>query len=252
MGNEDENYFYLNIQDITIILDIEQLSILNKLNKRLIYQSGDEYPYYNRNGKKTNIMNILYNNNKTYTFSFKNGNHFDIRKNNVIIENEINRKNEYNYDNSNNIYSIKFDLVTIIIDPKQYSILHNLNKRLIYNSTNTYPYYNKNYKKYDLLQILYNYKKDNIKYHFKNNNIYDLRVDNVVIYHEYNDYINTHYDIINYIPGHYIDNGKDAYIMKNPIWITKDNDYLLYCEHNIICILCEKSYNLIKEYEKRI
>ena len=38
--------------------------------------------------------------------------------------------------------------------------------------------------------------------------------------------------------------------MKNPIWVTTDNVYLMYCETNTLCKLCELSYNEIKKFEK--
>jgi len=246
--NQEENNYQLSIQDIVIILDLEQTNILNNLHHRIKYDSSTEYPYYNIRGRNTNILEVLYNT-KYFQYKFRNNNKFDLRKDNVeaIEKNIIN--NEYLYNHLDNSYSIKFGDITIIIDPNQYAILQNLNKRLIYNSTNRYPFYNKNYKKCDLMEIFYHYKKDNLIYLFKNNNKYDLRNDNVIIQHNYYNIIENEYDIKHYIPGHYIDNGKEAYIMKNPVWITKDNDYLMYCETGKVCILCEKSYHIIKQYE---
>ena len=100
------------------------------------------------------------------------------------------------------------------------------------------------------MDILYIFKKDNIYYKFLNNNKYDLRPDNVIVYHQYHKIIEKEYNIKQYIPGHYNNNGKDAYIMKNPIWITLDNGYLMYCEPEKICKLSKESYKIIKLYEK--
>ena len=249
--NKEDNNYRLSIQDINIILDLEQIDLLKSLHKRIKYVNKDEYPVFNINGKNTSIFDILYNT-KYIQYNFKNNNKFDVRKENVEITNNSNTNNEYIYNKTENCYSIKFGNINIIIDPEQYTILQNLNKRLIYNSLDDYPYYNKNYKKYDILTILYKYKKNNLVYHFINNNKYDLRSNNVIIHHQYNDIINKDFDIIKYIPGHYVDNGKDAYFMKNPIWMTKNNDYLMYCEPGKLCILCEKSYQLIKDYEKAL
>ena len=46
--------------------------------------------------------------------------------------------------------------------------------------------------------------------------------------------------------------GKDAYVMKNPLWKINENgkDYLLmYCEKDTICKLCETSYKKIADFE---
>ena len=62
--------------------------------------------------------------------------------------------------------------------------------------------------------------------------------------------IKNNYNITKFIPGHSKNKGIDANIMKNPIWITDDNKYLMYCEKDTICTLCEKSYKILKDFEK--
>jgi hypothetical protein len=90
---------------------------------------------------------------------------------------------------------------------------------------------------------------------FKNNNKFDLRRNNITIYHNYHKFINEKYNIVNFELGHYTDNGKDAYVMKNPLWKIEENgkEYILmYCEKDTICKLCKKSFEKIQEYEKNI
>ena len=73
--------------------------------------------------------------------------------------------------------------------------------------------------------------------------------------HPYNSYIEENYQVIEYIPGHYTDVGKDSYVMKNPIWkvfIGYKIYYLLYCENDILCKLCEESYQKVKEFDLNV
>lgn len=73
--------------------------------------------------------------------------------------------------------------------------------------------------------------------------------------HPYNSYIEENYQVIEYIPGHYTDVGKGSYVMKNPIWKVLIGDktyYLLYCENDILCKLCEESYQKVKEFDSSV
>ena len=70
--------------------------------------------------------------------------------------------------------------------------------------------------------------------------------------HPYNSYIEENYQVIEYIPGHYTDVGKDSHVMKNPVWKVLIGDksyYLMYCEKDILCKLCEESYHKVKEFD---
>jgi hypothetical protein len=81
-----------------------------------------------------------------------------------------------------------------------------------------------------------------------------LRKLNVEIVHKYNSVVKEKYKIIEYIQGHYINLGIDAYVMKNPLWrVLNDNDeeeLLMYCEKDTLCKLCDESYQKILDYEK--
>ena len=68
------------------------------------------------------------------------------------------------------------------------------------------------------------------------------------------DYINNNYKDfeITYITGHYSTLGKDANIMKNPVWKVKQDNIeyvLIYCEKDTICKLCPISYQKILDFE---
>ena len=157
----------------------------------------------------------------------------------------------YNYNEKENYFIIHYgDDIKIIVDSNQLPTLLNFNKKLLIDSSETYPYYNANYKKFNIIKILYNYLPYNIIISFKNNNKYDLRKINVSFIHAYNDTIKDLFKIIDYIPGHTNTFGKDANIMKNPIWISENGDYIMYCEPETLCILCDKSFKIIKDFEK--
>jgi hypothetical protein len=76
-----------------------------------------------------------------------------------------------------------------------------------------------------------------------------------IMYHHYHNKITEKYNVIEYIDGHYYKTGKDANIMKNPLWRVKEKEdgkevLLMYCENETLVKLCDKSYQIIKEYEK--
>ena len=133
-------------------------------------------------------------------------------------------------------------------------------KRLNFiNNSDVYPSYLHNYKRFSLLELLFSYNSSNINYIFKNNNPYDLRRSNVEIYHQYHDEVKKTYTIIEYIQGHYLSAGNDAFVLKNPMWKIRneqneqneqnDEVILMYCETNILCILSKESYQKIIDFE---
>ena len=67
-----------------------------------------------------------------------------------------------------------------------------------------------------------------------------------------NKIITEKYDIIETIEGHYSSHSNEK---KNPVWRVKEKEngkevLLMYCEKDTIVKLCDKSYQMIKEYEK--
>ncbi len=67
-------------------------------------------------------------------------------------------------------------------------------------------------------------------------------------------YIETTYNVIEYVEGHYKYIGKDSGVMKNPIWRVLNEDrtecILMYCHMDTICKLCPESYKRIVDYER--
>jgi hypothetical protein len=65
-------------------------------------------------------------------------------------------------------------------------------------------------------------------------------------------YIEDTYIVVEYTNGHVKTIGKDAHMMKNPMWKIMENGkeyWLMYCETNTICKLCINSYQKILDYE---
>ena len=128
-------------------------------------------------------------------------------------------------------------------------------KRLNFiNNSDVYPSYLYNYKRFSLLELLFSYNSSNINYIFNNNNPYDLRRSNIEIYHQYHEEVKKKYDVIEYIQGHYLTSGNDAYVLKNPMWRIRNQQneevIIMYCEKIALCILCPESYQKILDFEK--
>lgn len=161
----------------------------------------------------------------------------------------------YGTDELLNCGTITFGDKVYLIDYKDKDKIINFNKNFIFNDYNNedYPSYTYNYKRFNYLDFIFNYSQESACYNFKNSNKYDLRRSNVEIYHSYHKNIIEKYNVIKYIPGHYLTLGQDAGIMKNPLWKIKENDkeyILMYCEKDTICKLCDESYQKILDYEK--
>jgi len=161
---------------------------------------------------------------------------------------------KYDYDSQNNCGIINFDDKFILLDFFDLFSIINFEKNFIYYMPEhkDYPYYLRHNQKISFLDFLFKFDSENIIYLFKNNNKYDLRRENIIIYHKYHEKIKTKYHILEYKLGHYIDYGKDAYVMKNPLWKINDNNnelWLMFCEKNTLVKLCQKSINKILEFE---
>ncbi len=150
----------------------------------------------------------------------------------------------------NGILSLKICDTDFILDQEQcIYIMNNTIKKWIVDDNSKYPYFHNNEinKKTNLLHFLYDNKH---KYQFKNNNIYDLRVDNVImmdIKNEYHDVICNNYNIIEHNIGHY---RQDKYF--NPYWKCDNNHIIMLCSENILFELTEEQFNEILEYEELI
>jgi hypothetical protein len=166
----------------------------------------------------------------------------------------MNYKLSYDFNPQLNCGIINFNDKQVLIDFSDLFLIINFDKNFIYYNPEEklYPYYLRHNQKISYLEFIFKYDNKNIIYKFKNNNSFDLRRQNVEIYHNYHDNISSKYDIIEYKLGHYLETGKDAYVMKNPMWKIKENNneyWLMYCENNTIIKLCSKGYQKILDYE---
>ena len=179
-----------------------------------------------------------------------NTHHLDTNTNYIIM------KPTYSTDQTLMCGVIEYNNKIYLVDLYDKDRIVNFNKSFVFvNKTDDYPSYCYNYKRFTYLDFIFNYSTDSVSYVFKNGNIFDLRRNNVEIYHFYHKRIIEKYVVIEYIKGHYLVKGQDANIMKNPIWRINENekDYLLmYCEKDTICKLCPESYQKIIEFEIEI
>ena len=137
------------------------------------------------------------------------------------------------------------------LDLDDYLKINNSKKYFHFNKDDEYPYYIVNTKKYSLLFLLYGHSFENLEITFKNENKYDLQKENVIINHKYYNSIKNKYKIIDFMKGNYTKRGIDCFVLKNPIWITDKDKYLMYIGNDKHIILCKKSYEKIKEYEEK-
>ena len=166
----------------------------------------------------------------------------------------MNYKLSYDFDKKVNCGIIRFNDNYVLIDFSDLFSIINFDKNFIYYNPEEkkYPYYLRHNQKISYLEHLFKYDSSNMKYIFKNKNSFDLRRENITIYHNYHKHIADKNEILDYTLGHYIEIGKDAYVMKNPIWKIRENgkEYvLMYCEKDTICKLCPESYQKIINYE---
>jgi hypothetical protein len=161
----------------------------------------------------------------------------------------------YDFNPQLNCGVICFNEQLVLIDFKDLFSIINFNRNFIhyYPEDKDYPYYLRHQQKISYLEYLFNFDSSNIEYVFKNNNKFDLRRENITIYHNFHKKIVEKYNIVDFKLGHYIDTGIDAYTMKNPMWKIIENEkeyWLMYCEKDTIIKLCKKSLDKIAEYEK--
>ena len=176
--------------------------------------------------------------------------------NNTNADNQIGEMNKpiYSTDKELNCGVIEYNSKRYLLDNEDRDRIINLRKNFVFNcDDDIYPSYVYNIGRIDYLQFIFGYKNNkNVNFHFKNNNVFDLRKDNVVCYHEYHEKVCREYNVIEYIPGHYSKNGVEPYSMKNPIWkviLNNKEVLLMYCEKNTLCILCDESYKKILDFE---
>jgi hypothetical protein len=148
---------------------------------------------------------------------------------------------------------IKFNDKTYLVDAKDKDNIINSGKKFVFaNQHDIYPSYAHNYKRFSYVNFIFGYNNDSLQYDFKNGNQYDLRRSNVEFYHAYHANVVKQYNVIEYIQGHQVTVGHDAYKMKNPMWRVNENGkeiILMYCEKDTLCKICPESYKKMVEFE---
>lgn len=168
----------------------------------------------------------------------------------------MNYKLSYDFETHLNCGIIRFNDKYVLIDLSDLFSIINFDKNFIYYNPEEkkYPYYLRHNQKISYLEYMFKYDSSNIEYIFKNNNSFDLRRENIQIHHNYHKHIIDKNEILEYTLGHYTEIGKDAYVIKNPMWKILENDnvyWLMYCETNTIIKLCSISYQKILDYESQ-
>jgi hypothetical protein len=166
----------------------------------------------------------------------------------------MNYKLSYDFEPHLSCGIIRFNDKYVLMDFSDLFSIINFEKNFIYYDPEekTYPYYLRHNQKISYLEHIFKYDSSNIEYIFKNENNFDLRRKNITIYHNYHKQVVDKNEILEYTLGHYIEIGKDAYVIKNPMWKIKENCkeyWLMYCEKDTICKICPESYQKIIEYE---
>ena len=106
---------------------------------------------------------------------------------------------KYDFDPLENCGIIYFNDNHILIDFKDLFSIINFDKNFIhyYPNEKPYPYYLRHNQKISYLEFIFKYDNSNIKYEFNNGNIFDLRRNNVTIYHECHNDIKNKYNVNN-------------------------------------------------------
>lgn len=257
----NSNYTNLNMYDFISKCKIENNTfiIYNNINEYIVDKDVFiRFIKHNKPIRTNNLMQFIFNY-ELYkpNYNFINKNNFDLRKNNIKFINTYNKNYLFdinielnkgfiiykNYTNNENIiYTL--DLEDFI------NLFNNIN---IINFKDTYPLIKYKHKTLLLNEYIFNkickFKFNNLVFTFKNNDFYDLTKKNIEYKHYYHNTIIKKYPNALYIQGHYKENGKEAYIMKNPIWKIDNDLYLMYCEDENIIIVDNKSLSILNDYE---
>jgi hypothetical protein len=211
------------------------------------------YLNYNRMLKQSQILKFVINPNLYIRHSviFKNESETvnDLRNNNMTVKFIYENDFMLDVDVENKYGLIYIQDNTIIADIDIILDFKNKNKVFKFDfNVSLYPYYVNNNQNIDLLEYIIGMRRENLDTEFTNGNHYDLRKCNMICKHKYHKIITKEYSDAVYIEGHFKDTGKDAYIMKNPMWKVNEV-YYVYCSGDKLFTLDETSLEKIREYE---
>ncbi|AET73004.1 hypothetical protein PGAG_00115 [Phaeocystis globosa virus 12T] len=154
-------------------------------------------------------------------------------------------------------YKIIYGNRTYIFNSELYYKIFNYDKGFkIYNIDDDYPAYKNNNKYFNLLDFAYGVKKEDFNFKFVNGNKYDLRDENVILENIGFETALKGFDVIKHIyKGTLVDGGKYSREIKNPICeiLNEKNEieYLMLCNQDILCKMCPRSYQAIRDFEKK-
>jgi hypothetical protein len=241
---QHSNTFYITYKNNKYILDkCDWLRLLN-FDRNI-------YPNETLTQKNTySFVDFILNKNTFIksTIEYKNGNTNDLRKDNIIIK-SADMQLKFNVNNDNTIGFIQYFDNKLILDIHDFIKVINSDKKFIYNDkSQIYPYYKYNKRHINIIEYIKDYYINNLSLLFINDNKYDLCKSNITAYHKYNKIMINKYSDAYYIAGHYNKKGKDAYIMKNPMWKVKDI-YYVYCDGDKLFTIDDKSLDILTTYE---
>ena len=103
----------------------------------------------------------------------------------------------YDFNSQLNCGVICFNKQSVLIDFKDLFSIINFDRNFIhyYPENKDYPYYLRHQQKISYLEYLFKFDSSNIEYVFKNNNKFDLRRENIIIYHNFHKKIAEKYNI---------------------------------------------------------
>jgi hypothetical protein len=252
--------------------EADELAIVSSNKKFILTSYFEVYPYYKEQGKQINYLHFLYNSaGKHVRFTFKNGNDHDLRRANVEVTSfedeppqtpvKRTRPNEpfvptFTKNEELDCYNISGGNVTYLVDRDDYQKIMNVDRLFYYDaSTDEYPYYkNSNGKRVSYFEVIFSISLLMNQVKHKNNNKKDLRRSNVEITAQYFANALEGYEVIEYLGGHSKQFGMRAGILQNPRWKIREADgteaIAMYCEPGVICLICERSYERILQFQK--
>lgn len=247
----------------------------SKIDYEVDYETFKNFLEYNKPVKINQIVSFVQNYNifcynsdfDTSIITYNDEDVYNIKKSNLkITETKDYRKIYYDIDIDNNCGYI----ILQINKDKKYKFCLDIDIMLYFYNNNAhipndirfkeqsiYPYL-KIHKTTSKLDDIAYYKiintplkTNNLNLYFENGNIYDLRRTNISYKHSYHKTILKTYPNAIYFEGHYKKTGKDAYIMKNPMWKIDDDLFIIYCEHDNLCMVDKESIKRIEVYEEK-
>jgi hypothetical protein len=267
--NQELNCSVITYGPRSYLLDEEdELAIVSSNKRFVLNSSAEDYPYYKERGIQKNYLYFLFNpEGKRVRYTFKNGNEFDLRRSNVeiFVHEEILVSKKYSTsepfvptfskNDEFNCYNISGGNTVYLVDREDFQKIISIEKVFHYDESNDdYPYYkNTNSKKISYIEIIYSINRFMNKIKHKNNNKKDLRRCNIEISSNHFAGALDEYNVIDYLGGHSKQYGIKAGVIQNPRWTIREEDgtesIAMYCEPDIICLLCPESYNRIIAFQ---